>query len=80
MKTSAPTHRPEAQARKDDIDEARQIMDDIHDMEGKLLGMGNSPVTTESMVLKNEINRKVRNARVKELLEDWKSRESRFGD
>ena len=68
VKTSAPTHHPEAQARKDDIDEARQIMDDIHDMEGKLLAMGNSPVTTESMILKNEINKKARSARVKELL------------
>ena len=43
-------------------------MEDIHDMEGKLLAMGSAPVTTESMTLKNEINKKARSARVKELL------------
>lgn len=68
VQTSAPKHHPEALKKKDDIDEARKIMEDIHDMEGKLLAMGSAPVTTESMTLKNEINKKARSARVKELL------------
>ncbi len=50
----APEHRPEAQARRDDIVEARNIMEEILDMEEKLLAMGSS-VTTESMTLKNDL-------------------------
>lgn len=65
---SAPEHRPEAQAKKRDIDEARVLMDEILDIEGKLLAMGNSAVTTESMALKSELNKKARSPKVKELL------------
>ena len=64
----APQHRPEAQAKKRDIDEARVLMDEILDIEGKLLAMGNSAVTTESMALKSELNKKARSPKVKELL------------
>ena len=44
------------------------MMEEINDLEEKLVGMG-SDVSTESIAIKNEINRKVRNPSVKSLLE-----------
>jgi|MDTB01.1.fsa_nt_gb hypothetical protein len=62
------SHRPEASARAADVAEVAALMEEINDLEEKLVGMG-SDVSTESIAIKNEINRKVRNPSVKSLLE-----------
>ena len=51
-----------------DIAEVAALMEEINELEAKLVGMGDD-VSTESIAIKNEINRKVRNPSVKALLE-----------
>ena len=61
-------HRPEASAQAADITEVAALMLTVTDLEAKLVGMGND-VTTESIAIKNQINKLVRNPSVKALLE-----------